>query len=75
MLERHTWEPLYQLPFSNRAVLDNDQTTLQARLVSLTLSEEISKIIICGGNVTAKVSSHILKVVSALQENEDPCKV
>lgn len=52
------WEPLCQLPFSNRAVLDNDQTTLQVRLVSLRLSEEISKIITHGGNVIAEVSLH-----------------
>lgn len=47
--------PLYQLPFSN--VLDNDQITFQVRLASPTTSEKFSKIIKCGGNVIANMSS------------------
>ena len=49
--------PLYQLPFSNVAILDNDQITFQVRLTSPTISEKFSKIIKCGGDVIANVSS------------------
>lgn len=48
---------LYQLPFSNVAILDNDQTMFKVTLASPTVSEKFSKIIKCGGNIIANMSS------------------
>lgn len=66
--------PLYHLPFPNVAILDNDQITFQVRLASPTISEKFSKIIKCGGNVIANVSSQT-RSLSALHENKEPCRV